>query len=93
MASAKIKFEGGVYNLSQMGKFTTDVDRERRKKASKAVAKFFEKHHAEIGQIYDDLVHTRDNMAKKLGFKNYLKSYFFILLFAFHTFSYKLHLL
>lgn len=73
MASAKIKFEGGVYNLSQMGKFTTDVDRERRKKASKAVAKFFEKHHEEIGQIYDDLVHTRDNMAKKLGFKNYVE--------------------
>ena len=38
MASAKIKFEGGVYNLSQMGKFTTDINRERRKKASKAVS-------------------------------------------------------
>lgn len=73
MASAKIKFEGGVYNLSQMGKFTTDVDRERRKKATKAVAKFFEKHHEEIGQIYDELVHVRDNMAHKLGFKNYVE--------------------
>ena len=56
-----------------MGKFTTDVDRNVRKKATKAVAKFFEKNHEEIGQIYDDLVHVRDNMAKKLGFKNFIE--------------------
>lgn len=73
MASAQIKFEGGVYNLSQMGKFTTDVDREKRKKASQEVAKFFTKHEEELGQIYDDLVHVRDNMAKKLGYKNYIE--------------------
>ncbi len=73
MAGAKIKFNGQTYNLSQMGKFTTDVDRNVRKKATKAVAKFFEKNHEEIGQIYDDLVHVRDNMAKKLGFKNFIE--------------------
>ena len=73
MASAKIKFEGQVYNLSQMGKFATDINRETRKKATKATAKFFEKHHEELGQIYDELVHIRDNMAKKLGFKNYIE--------------------
>lgn len=73
MAGAKIKFNGQTYNLSQMGKFTTDVDRNVRKKATKAVAKFFEKSHEEIGQIYDDLVHVRDNMAKKLGFKNFIE--------------------
>lgn len=73
MAGAKIKFNGQTYNLSQMGKFTTDVDRNVRKKATKAVAKFFERSHEEIGQIYDDLVHVRDNMAKKLGFKNFVE--------------------
>ena len=73
MAGAKIKFNGQTYNLSQMGKFTTDVDRNVRKKATKAVAKFFEKNHEEIGQIYDDLVPVRDNMAKKLGFKNFIE--------------------
>lgn len=73
MAGAKIKFNGQTYNLSQIGKFTTDVDRNVRKKATKAVAKFFEKNHEEIGQIYDDLVHVRDNMAKKLGFKNFIE--------------------
>ena len=73
MASAKIKFEGQVYNLSQMGKFTIDVDREKRKKATKAVSKFFEEHYEELGQIYDELVHIRDGMAKKLGFKNYVE--------------------
>lgn len=73
MAGAKIKFNGQTYNLSQMGKFTTDVDRNVRKKATKAVAKFFEKNHEGIGQIYDDLVHVRDNMAKKLGFKNFIE--------------------
>lgn len=73
MASAQIKFENGVYNLSQMTKFTTDINRETRKKAAKAVSKFFEKHYEEIGQIYDDLVHVRNKMAVKLGFKNYVE--------------------
>ena len=73
MGGAKIKFRGGVYNLSQIGKFTTDADRETRKEASIALDKWLGEHDAEIGEIYDKLVHLRDSMAKKLGFKNFVE--------------------
>ena len=73
MGSAKIKFRGETYNLSQMRKFTTDKDRETRKEASIAVDKWLGDHDAEIGEIYDKLVHLRDSMAKKLGFKNFVE--------------------
>ena len=73
LASAKIEFRGEVYNLSQLGKFTTSLDRDTRREASLAQAKFFEENSAKIGEIYDKLVHLRDTMAKKLGYKNFVE--------------------
>ncbi len=73
MGGAQIEFRGGTYNLSQMGKFTTDSDRETRKEASIAMDKWLGEHDQEIGEIYDKLVHLRDGMAKKLGYKNFIE--------------------
>ena len=63
IASAKIEFGGEVYNLSQMGKFTTSTDRKTRREASVASAKFFEDNFDRLGEIYDKLVKTRHAMA------------------------------
>ena len=41
IATAKIPFEGEVYNLSLMRKFQTSPDRELRRKAWKAVSDYF----------------------------------------------------
>lgn len=73
LAGAKIKFDGQVLNLSQLGKYTQDKDRDVRKKASAASAKFFEKNDEKIGQIYDQLVKLRHEMARRLGFENYIE--------------------
>lgn len=73
ISSAKIKFKGETYNLSQMGKFTQDRDREVRKAAYKATTKFFEKNDEKLGQIYGDMVKVRDEMARKLGYKNFVE--------------------
>lgn len=73
MGGAQIEFRGGVYNLSQIGKFTTNADRETRKEASIALDKWLGEHDKEIGEIYDKLVHLRDQMAKKLGYKNFIE--------------------
>ena len=73
MGGAQIEFRGQTYNLSQIGKFTTDADRETRKEASIALDKWLGEHDQEIGDIYDKLVHLRDNMAKKLGYKNFIE--------------------
>lgn len=72
IANSKIEFEGKTYTLTQMGPLLQDPDREKRKKAYEAQWKFFEENEDTIDKIYDELVHTRDNCARALGFKNYV---------------------
>jgi M3 family oligoendopeptidase len=71
MASAQISFDGGVYNLSQMGKFAVDKDRDVRKRASKAVENWMAEKEQEIADIYSKLVTLRSGMAKKLGYASF----------------------
>lgn len=73
ISSAQIEFQGKVLNLSQLGKFTVSPDRNIRKEAALLQAKFFEDNEQEIGDIYDQMVKTRDQMAKKLGYKNFVE--------------------
>ncbi len=73
MASAKINFDSKELNLSGFGPYTTSTDREVRKKASEAKWGFFKEHAEQFDRIYDDLVKSRDTMAKKLGYKNFIE--------------------
>ena len=73
IASAKIPFEGEVYNLSLMGKFMTSNDRDVRKRAWKAVSEFFMTVADELDEIYDSLVKNRTAQAKMLGYENYVE--------------------
>ena len=77
MGGAKIEFRGGVYNLSQIGKFTQDADRQTRKEAAQAMDKWMGENEQVIGDIYDKLVHLRDGIAKKLGYKRYTELAYF----------------
>lgn len=71
IASADIEFDGEHFNLPGMSAKAQSKDRDYRKRASFAVMKFFEDNETEIDRIYDELVHIRDGIAKKLGFKNF----------------------
>ena len=73
IAGCKIEFRGGTYNLSQMGKFMQDLDRQTRKEASEAYYAYLATRADEIEAIYDKLVKIRDKMAKKLGYANYVE--------------------
>ena len=74
IASCEIPFRDGVYNLPQMGKFMQDLDRETRKEAADAYYSYLDSHvKDEAERLYDELVHVRDKMAKKLGYKNYIE--------------------
>lgn len=73
LGGAQIEFRGNTYNLSQMSKFKTDLDRETRREASLATDKWGDEHAEEMENIYGELVKVRDSMAKKLGFKNYIE--------------------
>ena len=71
LASAQIPFEGGVYTLSQMTPFKTDADDARRLAAWKAEGQWYKDHQQELDSLYDQLVHLRDGMGKKLGYEGY----------------------
>ncbi|MDD7761449.1 MAG: M3 family oligoendopeptidase [Ezakiella sp.] len=72
-ASCEIDWDGEKLNLTQIGKYTQDADRAVRERATKEVANFFNTNCDKYDEIYDKLVHVRDKMAKKLGYKNYVE--------------------
>jgi M3 family oligoendopeptidase len=73
VASAKIEFQGGIYNLSQMAPFLQNLDREVRHQAQLAVSSFFETNETQFDRIYDDMVKVRHEIAKKLGYENFIQ--------------------
>lgn len=73
VASASIMFQGEERNLSGLTPFMENPDRAVRKAAYEAYSGFFHDHESEFDRIYDELVHVRDKMAKKIGYENYVK--------------------
>lgn len=72
-AGAKIEFEGNTYNLTQMAPFMQSTDRNTRKKASLAVSKFYNDNIEKFDEIYDSLVKVRTEIAKELGYSNFVQ--------------------
>ncbi|MBR6472818.1 MAG: M3 family oligoendopeptidase [Firmicutes bacterium] len=68
LAGSQIPFRGEIYNISQIGKFKTDADDETRLEAWKADGQWYRDNQEKLDSIYDELVHLRDEMGKKLGF-------------------------
>lgn len=73
VASAKIMFEGEERTLAQLQPFTESKDREMRKNANEARFGFFAEHEEEFDSIYDQLVKVRDEIARTLGYKNFVE--------------------
>lgn len=73
LASAKIMFEGEERNLSQLAPFALSAIRDMRKKAHEARSSFFEEHEARLDEIFDNLVKVRTDIARKLGYKNFVE--------------------
>ena len=71
IASAQIPFNGGTYTLSQLTPFKTASDDAVRLAAWKAEGTWYKQHQADLDRIYDELVHLRDTMGKKLGHTDY----------------------
>ncbi|OLS41909.1 M3 family oligoendopeptidase [Bacillus sp. MRMR6] len=73
LASAKIDFEGEERTLAQLDPFTESIDRDMRKRANEAKFGFFAANEAELDRIYDELVKVRTEIAKTLGYKNFVE--------------------
>jgi len=71
MASAVIEFEGKQLNLSKMGPYFQNLDREVRKKAVNTCSDWFMAHSEQLDSIFDALVKVRTRIAKKLGYESF----------------------
>ncbi|MBQ7595579.1 MAG: M3 family oligoendopeptidase [Clostridia bacterium] len=68
IASAQIPFDGGVYTIAQLAAFKNDADDEKRLAAWKADGGWFKENQPKLDEIYDKLVHLRDETGRKLGY-------------------------
>ncbi|RFU69929.1 M3 family oligoendopeptidase [Bacillus sp. V59.32b] len=73
IASAKIMFEGEERTLPQLQPFAESPDREMRKKANAAKNGFLAENERKLDEIYDKLVKVRHEIARKLGYKNFVE--------------------
>lgn len=73
IASGLVDFHGEKLSISQMGKYTSSIDRKTRAEASALVWKFFADHQDEIGDIYDRMIKVRTKIAHKLGYQNFVQ--------------------
>lgn len=71
LASAQIPFEGQTYTLSQITPFKNDADDGRRLAAWKAEGQWYKDNQEQLDSLYDELVHVRDAMGRKLGYDGY----------------------
>lgn len=71
IASAKIDFDGKQLNISQLGAYKENPDREVRRAAYNAESGFYMSHAEELDRIFDELVKVRTEIARKLGFKSF----------------------
>ncbi len=73
MASAQIEFDGKELNLTQLRLYQESPDRKVRIEAYKKRTEFFEENKEKLDEIFDKLVKVRTDMAKKLGYENYVE--------------------
>ncbi len=72
-SSAKIEYDGQIYNLQQMAPFMQATERSVRKAAADSYMRFFEQNEVQLDRIYDDMVKVRHDIAVKLGFANFVE--------------------
>jgi M3 family oligoendopeptidase len=73
IATATVEFEGQNLNFSQLEPYEQSKDRAVREKAVKAKYAVLEKSLNDFDRIFDRLVKVRTNIAKKLGYNNFVE--------------------
>ena len=73
MAAMEFEFRGEKLPRPMLMKYAKSPDRATRKEAYEVLGKTLQAHSQELDTIYDQLVHIRDRMAKKMGYKNFVE--------------------
>ena len=73
MAAMEFDWRGEKLPRAMLMKYAKDADRETRRECYEVLGRGLEEHKAELDSIFDRMVHVRDRMAKKLGYKNFIE--------------------
>jgi M3 family oligoendopeptidase len=73
LAGARVSIDGNEYQLSEVSKFRSEADRGLRLRAEEARWEFFAENSEELDRLFDELVSVRTEMARALGFENFIE--------------------
>lgn len=73
MAGMEFTFRGETMSRAMLMGYASDDDRETRRECYEVLGTTLAEHSAQLDRIFDDLVHVRDRMAKKMGYRNFVE--------------------
>lgn len=73
VSSAQISYDGKILNLSQLQPYMESMNRAVRKEAHEKWSSFFMENESKFDMIYDKMVKVRNEIALKLGFRNFVE--------------------
>ena len=73
MAGMEFEFRGEKLPRPMLVGYFKSEDRATRREAYEVMGRTLEQYKAELDGIYDRMVHVRDRMAKKMGYKNFVE--------------------
>ena len=73
MAGMEFEFRGEKLPRPLLMKYAKSDDRDTRRECYAVLGGTLGAHAAELDRIYDSLVHVRDRMAKKMGYRNFVE--------------------
>ena len=73
MAGMEFEFRGEKMSRAELMGYAEDDDRNTRKECYEVLGNTLMKHSESLDRIFDDLVHVRDRMAKKMGYKDFVE--------------------
>ena len=73
MSGLEFTFRGEPMPRSVLMKYAKDEDRTVRQECYEVLGRGLEAHREQLDSIFDRMVHVRDRMAKKMGYKNFVE--------------------
>ena len=73
MAGMEFEFRGEKLPRAMLMKYAKSDDRDTRRECYEVLGRGLERHKAQLDDIFDRMVHVRDRMAKKMGYKNFVE--------------------
>ena len=73
MAGMEFNFRGQIMSRAELMGYAYDDDRNTRRECYEVLGHTLEQHAEQLDRIFDDLVHVRDRMAKKMGYDNFIE--------------------